>query len=135
MLNRYSWGLEHVSEPGFGRIKLEHTIIDWRKIQDYYSYDDEIKLNPQAGSQWDGLRHFGHTETGLYYNNVHHDDLLATDRIGIDRKLIVATGCLELIDPQIGVNAVASSAEAYSWTTLDMPNATVSNTMPCPVTA
>ncbi|ORY03953.1 putative cyclase-domain-containing protein [Clohesyomyces aquaticus] len=93
-----NWGLEHVAEPGFGRIRLEHKIIDWRKIQDYYSYDDEIKLNPQAGSQWDGLRHFGHTETGLYYNNIHHDDLLQTDRIGIDhwskRGGIVGRGVL-----------------------------------------
>lgn len=68
-------------------IGLSDKIIDWRKVQDeYYSFDDEVRLNPQAGSQWDGLRHFGHTETGLYYNNIHHDELLSTNRIGVDRK-------------------------------------------------
>ncbi|KAF2467021.1 uncharacterized protein BDR25DRAFT_376619 [Lindgomyces ingoldianus] len=36
-----NWGLEHVAEPGFGRIRVEHNIIDWRKTQHYYSYEGE----------------------------------------------------------------------------------------------
>lgn len=32
--------------------------------------DDTLFLNPQSGSQWDGLKHFGILEHGVYYNNV-----------------------------------------------------------------
>lgn len=113
-LERYSWCLEHVAEPGFGRIKLEYTVSRWRKIQHFYSYENEIKLNPQAGSQWDGLRHFGHTETGLYYNNTPHNDFLRTDHIGVDRKSGIATGDLDTnISSETKVRVAASSAKAY----------------------
>ncbi|KIM49861.1 hypothetical protein M413DRAFT_21984 [Hebeloma cylindrosporum] len=31
--------------------------------------DDEIHINSQSGSQWDGMRHFGILEHGVFYNN------------------------------------------------------------------
>jgi hypothetical protein len=53
-----NWGLEKLHEPGYGRAVLTHKIINWRDKPDYpfYSYDDEITVNTQTGSQWDGLR-------------------------------------------------------------------------------
>lgn len=30
--------------------------------------DDELHMNTQSGSQWDGLRHFGVVEHGVFYN-------------------------------------------------------------------
>ncbi|KAK7040324.1 hypothetical protein VNI00_009792 [Paramarasmius palmivorus] len=33
------------------------------------------QLNTQSGSQWDGLRHFGLMEHGVFYNNVHMDTM------------------------------------------------------------
>ena len=53
-----NWGMEKLHEPGFGRLGLDHKFIDWRKKPgyDFYSWDDEITVNTQTGSQWDGLR-------------------------------------------------------------------------------
>lgn len=31
--------------------------------------DDELHMNTQSGSQWDGMRHFGVVEHGVFYNN------------------------------------------------------------------
>jgi len=31
--------------------------------------DDEININSQSGSQWDGMRHYGLLEHGVFYNN------------------------------------------------------------------
>ena len=46
-----NWGLEKMHQPGFARKNLQHTIIDWRaeKGSDFYSFDDEITVNTQAG--------------------------------------------------------------------------------------
>jgi len=93
-----NWSLDRVHEPGFNRVKPTFDVFDWHKISDWYSYDDSIVINTQSGSQWDGLRHFGHTETGFYYNGHHHDELLKGDHIGIDhwskRGGIVGRGVL-----------------------------------------
>lgn len=55
-------------------------------------------MNTQSGSQWDGLRHFGHGPTGFYYNGTHHDDLIQSKHIGTDhwskRGGIVGRGVL-----------------------------------------
>lgn len=53
-----NWGLEKLHEPGYGRAVLNHKFINWREKENYpfYSYDDEITVNTQTGSQWDGLR-------------------------------------------------------------------------------
>ena len=48
-----NWGLEKIHHPGFGRTGLKHEIVNWRKKPgyDFYSYDDEITVNTQAGKQ------------------------------------------------------------------------------------
>lgn len=53
-----NWGLDKLSEPTMGRSTLKHELVDWRKKPgfDFYSWDDEISINTQTGSQWDGLR-------------------------------------------------------------------------------
>ena len=81
-----NWSLDRLHKAGFGRITLEHQIIDWKKEYgaDMWCFDDIVKINTQTGSQWDGLRHWGHSDTGLYYNGTHHNDLLASGRLGID---------------------------------------------------
>lgn len=81
-----NWSLNRVHKPGFGRIALEHEIIDWKNQygSEMFCFDDVVRINTQAGSQWDGLRHWGHGDTGLYYGGTHHDELLASGRLGID---------------------------------------------------
>ncbi|KIX05599.1 uncharacterized protein Z518_06471 [Rhinocladiella mackenziei CBS 650.93] len=67
-----SWSMEHAQVPAVNRKQFEHRIISLRRLG-HTAYDDEIAINTQSGSQWDGLRHWGHQETGLYYNNLAHD--------------------------------------------------------------
>jgi hypothetical protein len=50
-----NWSTDRVHDPGFGRVKPSTNVIDWHKVSDWYSYDDEITMNTQSGSQWDGL--------------------------------------------------------------------------------
>jgi hypothetical protein len=92
-----NWGLEKLHEPGFGRATLTHKFINWREKPNFpfYSYDDEVTVNTQTGSQWDGLRHWGHSVTGLYYNGHHHDDILKGSHLGIDcmRSLAITLQC------------------------------------------
>jgi hypothetical protein len=47
-----NWGLEKIHQPGFGRTNLQHKFVNWREKQGYsfYSYDDEITVNTQAGN-------------------------------------------------------------------------------------
>ncbi|KAF2401038.1 DUF1446-domain-containing protein [Trichodelitschia bisporula] len=83
-----NWGLEKLAETIAGRTPLKHTIIDWRKEgkSEGYIFDDEITVNTQSGSQWDGLRHWAHSKTGFFYNGLHADDMLASGtRLGIDK--------------------------------------------------
>lgn len=95
-----NWSLDRIHQPGFGRIALEHEIIDWKNQygSEMWCFDDVVRINTQTGSQWDGLRHWGHGDTGLYYNGTHHNDLLKSGRLGIDgwskRGGIVGRGIL-----------------------------------------
>lgn len=40
-------------------------------------------MNTQSGSQWDGLRHFGHLTCHFLYNNLSPSEVLSTDRCGM----------------------------------------------------
>ena len=50
-----SWSLENIRRPGFLRKVPEHKIIDNHKTG-LCGHDDEIHINSQSGSQWDGFR-------------------------------------------------------------------------------
>ncbi|KAF2100696.1 hypothetical protein NA57DRAFT_36901 [Rhizodiscina lignyota] len=93
-----SWSLEYIKEPGYNRLATKHKIVNWREFSSNWSYDDELSINTQSGSQWDGLRHWAYQETGQYYQGIHHDELLKTDHIGTDhwceRGGIVGRGVL-----------------------------------------
>jgi hypothetical protein len=52
----HSWSLDRVHEPGFDRVKPAFEVFDWHKKSAWYSYDDQVVINTQSGSQWDGLR-------------------------------------------------------------------------------
>lgn len=47
-----NWRMDNVRKPGFGRKPLEHKIFD---LAPFKAHDDEIHINTQAGSQWDGF--------------------------------------------------------------------------------
>ncbi|CAG9996977.1 unnamed protein product [Clonostachys byssicola] len=82
-----NWGLENLAESTMGRSTLKHELVDWRNKPgfSFYSWDDEISFNTQSSSQWDGLRHWGNTHTGFYYNGLHHNDLIQSNQLGIEK--------------------------------------------------
>jgi hypothetical protein len=56
----------------FGRKPLKHKITSIGKG----AFDDEISINTQSSSQWDGFRHFAHPQNGCHYNGVASDDIM-----------------------------------------------------------
>ncbi|SPO25625.1 uncharacterized protein UTRI_03349_B [Ustilago trichophora] len=69
------WGLDSVDVPANQRKHFHHEIIDLKKKLGVYATDDEVHLNTQTSSQWDGFNHFAHQSTAMYYGGVKHDDL------------------------------------------------------------
>lgn len=85
--------LDEPGVPVFKRKPLEHTIIDNSSFSASQSYDDVISINTQAGSQWDGLRHVVHEESGHLYNGTSKTEIkgsASTTKLGIDREYFIA---------------------------------------------
>jgi hypothetical protein len=82
------WPFVKAGKPAFGRKGLEHRIIDYESITGERAHDDEIAMNTQCGSQWDGFNHYADQNTGMYYNNVKHSDppAVQAEANGIHRK-------------------------------------------------
>ncbi|KZZ95540.1 hypothetical protein AAL_04771 [Moelleriella libera RCEF 2490] len=74
------WSLTSMTPPWFGRRAAEHTI---QHKAPRIVNDDEIVLNTQSSSQWDGLRHYGYQKEGLFYNAVTQADIMDSDVNGI----------------------------------------------------
>lgn len=53
--------LELPDPPVFARVPFEHTVLG-----EGHSHDDELRMNTQSSSQWDGFRHIGHRDHGFY---------------------------------------------------------------------
>ncbi|KAM0748442.1 hypothetical protein T439DRAFT_358336 [Meredithblackwellia eburnea MCA 4105] len=71
------WSLESPQFPMAGRNRSPRKHIDMTKVEGgWYGFDEEIHFNTQASSQWDGFRHFGHAESGLFYGGVTHAQLV-----------------------------------------------------------
>ena len=51
-----NWSLDNCSSPHSRRKSPEHRIFP---LPDWTGHDDEISVNTQSGSQWDGFRAFG----------------------------------------------------------------------------
>ncbi|KAF5387168.1 hypothetical protein D9615_002095 [Tricholomella constricta] len=68
-----NWPLNFPEKPMFGR-KSPVVTMKHREAK-YVVRDDEIHINTQSGTQWDGLRHFGILEHGVFYNNTPGESL------------------------------------------------------------
>ncbi|KAJ3768262.1 hypothetical protein FB446DRAFT_287921 [Lentinula raphanica] len=68
-----NWPIQFPSKPLFRRKSPEVRMMPQtpRIVR-----DDEIHINTQSGTQWDGLRHFGIQEHGVFYNNTPHDAMV-----------------------------------------------------------
>ncbi|CAG8949069.1 hypothetical protein HYFRA_00002198 [Hymenoscyphus fraxineus] len=69
-----NWDLKCLDCPGFDRQVPTHEFKDLKHLG-FVAFDDSIHINTQSGSQWDGFRHWGHQTTGLYYNNLKHEEI------------------------------------------------------------
>jgi hypothetical protein len=71
--------LDHFTYFVAERKAPQQEIIDFKKRGGKYSkyaFDDELHINTQSTSQWDGLRHMAlQKDGGLYYNGVRHEDI------------------------------------------------------------
>ncbi|EFY91156.1 hypothetical protein MAC_02827 [Metarhizium acridum CQMa 102] len=74
------WYLDSMSPPCFGRRPLEHTL---KQMASMTVTDDELVLNTQASSQWDGLRHYGYQKEKVYFNGKTQQDISSTNVNGI----------------------------------------------------
>lgn len=54
ILMTFSWPLHKVHQPGFMRKEPEHKFLDAKSLG-FIAHDDEIHINTQSGSQWDGF--------------------------------------------------------------------------------
>ncbi|KAF5351475.1 hypothetical protein D9757_012874 [Collybiopsis confluens] len=84
-----NWPLNFPSKPLFGRKSPE---INMLPRPNRVVRDDEIHINTQSGSQWDGLRHFGLQDHGVFYNNTPKDSMVGGlvplhDPLAIDPNL------------------------------------------------
>ncbi|KAL1894055.1 hypothetical protein Sste5346_006197 [Sporothrix stenoceras] len=80
-----NWPLDAYVHVGFGRKKLDFKLIDGFEVTNglLLANDDEISFNTQISSQWDGLCHFAHQKTKVYYNGATHEEMQAgRDRPG-----------------------------------------------------
>ncbi|KDR82139.1 hypothetical protein GALMADRAFT_222020 [Galerina marginata CBS 339.88] len=62
-----NWPINFPEKPLFNRKTPEIKMII--KREGGMPRDDEIHMNSQSGSQWDGMRHYGIVEHGVFYNN------------------------------------------------------------------
>jgi hypothetical protein len=72
------WPYEKIGKPAFGRTGLHHKIINYQPITGEMAHDDEVTLNTQCGSQWDGFMHYADHKIGCYYNGLKHSDDVAS---------------------------------------------------------
>ncbi|EJD06154.1 uncharacterized protein FOMMEDRAFT_119688 [Fomitiporia mediterranea MF3/22] len=62
-----NWPLNFPEKPLFSRKPPHIEVIKPSPTATWH--DDEISINSQSGSQWDGLRHFGIIKHGVFYQN------------------------------------------------------------------
>jgi len=92
-----NWPINFPEKPVFGRKTPEvKQLVKPNGI----TRDDEIHINTQSGSQWDGLRHFGIIEHGVFYNNTAADS--------------IPHGVLPLPNPNV-INADQSKIGIQNW--------------------
>ena len=63
-----NWPLDALKVHGTFRRSVTHNHIGLKEKVGMIGMDDELELNTQGSSQWDGLVHFAHQPSGLYYN-------------------------------------------------------------------
>ncbi|KAJ5682797.1 hypothetical protein N7462_005962 [Penicillium macrosclerotiorum] len=79
------WPFDKPMFPTDGRKRFEHRIIPHADVP---MNDDEVYLNTQSSTQWDGFRHFGYKSARRFYNGHFQEDFQDSSKIGIDQWVI-----------------------------------------------
>lgn len=96
-----NWPINFPEKPMFGRKGPEVCALA-NHGADLPLRDDEIHMNTQSGTQWDGMRHFGVLEHKVYYQGVSASD--------------VPVGPLHLPDPNM-IDPVNTNLGVQNWAT------------------
>ncbi|TCD64184.1 hypothetical protein EIP91_004459 [Steccherinum ochraceum] len=82
-----NWPINFPAKPLFNR--KTPSVRSFVIVPDKSQNDDEIFINTQSGSQWDGLKHYGIPKHAIFYNNtpaddIHKGELLFHDPASVD---------------------------------------------------
>ncbi|KAF2676529.1 hypothetical protein K458DRAFT_492388 [Lentithecium fluviatile CBS 122367] len=86
------WSLNLPTFPSFNRPPFDWK-MEIRRHPDGSKRvvnDDFLNINTQSSSQWDGFRHYGYQQAGLFYGGRSQRDLEGSDVIGTER--VVSAG-------------------------------------------
>lgn len=72
--------LDYMSRPCFGRAPFEQVI---KNKAPRVVNDDTLCFNTQSSTQWDGFRHYGYQEAGLYFGGRKPDEITNSKVNGI----------------------------------------------------
>jgi len=109
-----TWSLDNCETPHSGRMRPEHRI---KRLPDWVGHDDEIRMNTQSGSQWDGLRHWAHQLTGCSITE-------SSSKTSWARNLPYEMGLIN------GLSTAVSSVVGSYWTIFHGQNRKASTTRP-----
>ncbi|TFK44199.1 putative cyclase-domain-containing protein [Crucibulum laeve] len=79
-----NWALQKPFPAGYQRKSFQHRVFKW---PGRFIIDDEIQMNTQCGSQWDGLRHWGYYKTGQFYNGLPLNEIVDENGQGIETSV------------------------------------------------
>ncbi|KAF8589752.1 hypothetical protein K439DRAFT_1651505 [Ramaria rubella] len=83
------------AKPLYGRKAPDHRIVSNTAVPRPAVNDDELHINTQSGTQWDGLRHFGIASAAVFYQGVPADSI-QKGKIEIDDPLNVDPDLIKL---------------------------------------
>ncbi|KAE9391696.1 hypothetical protein BT96DRAFT_300561 [Gymnopus androsaceus JB14] len=76
-----NWAVQKPNPTGYRRMGLSHRAFQPRPER--FVFDDEIHMNTQSGSQWDGFRHWAYYKTGQFYNGVSVNEFPSNDKTNL----------------------------------------------------
>jgi len=88
--------VNYASPPLGGRATTKHSAISHENLG-ILGFDDLLdNYNTQEGSQWDGLKHVGHTRLQAFYNGATVEDVKQNRKLGVEnwKDRIIGRGLL-----------------------------------------
>lgn len=88
--------INYASPPLGGRATTAHSVVSHENLG-MLGFDDLLdNYNTQEGSQWDGLKHVGHTRLQAFYNGATVEDVKQNRKLGVEnwKDRIIGRGLL-----------------------------------------